>query len=81
MAVMSEGAPAPVEEFPEEPEEPDPNGEVPLPDEPDPNGEVPLPEEPDPNGEVPLPEEPVPPELLALGLDAALDVLCSGHTT
>ena len=32
MAEMSEGAPAPVEEFPEDP---DPNGEDPLPDDPE----------------------------------------------
>src|SRR5664279_2570152 len=36
MAEMSEGAPAPVEEFPDDP---DPNGEDPLPDDPDPDGD------------------------------------------
>src|SRR5664280_328403 len=35
MAEMSEGAPAPVEEFPDDP---DPDGEDPLPDDPEPEG-------------------------------------------
>src|SRR5664280_3483757 len=57
MAEMSDGAPAPVEEFPDDP---DPNGEDPLPDDPDPNGDDPLPDDPDPNGDDPLPDDPDP---------------------
>jgi hypothetical protein len=64
---MSEGAPAPVEELPDEPEEPE---------EPEPKGELSLPDEPDPKGELPLPDP-----LLALGVDVALEVLDAGHTT
>src|SRR5258708_1398386 len=36
MPEMSEGAPAPVEEFPLAPDDPDPNGELPFPVEPEP---------------------------------------------
>jgi hypothetical protein len=48
MEAMSDGAPAPVEELPDELDEPDPNGEPSPPEEPDPNGEPPVPDEPAP---------------------------------
>jgi hypothetical protein len=38
IAEMSDGAPAPVDELPVDPDEPLPNGEVPPPDEPPPPG-------------------------------------------
>jgi hypothetical protein len=66
---MSEGAPAPVDELPDDP---DPNGDSPL-DVPPPKGDVAPPELPD----EPEPAEPDPPELEGI---EALDVLCTGHT-
>lgn len=59
MDEMSDGAPAPVEVFPEVPDEPEPNGEDPL-DVPPPNGEVEPPEEPE------EPDEPDEPGTVAL---------------
>src|ERR1039458_10764210 len=77
MAEMSEGAPAPVEEFPDDP---DPNGEDPLPDDPDPEGEDPLPDDPDPEGEDPLPDDPDPEGSPELGLAIALVPDWADHT-
>src|ERR1039458_2243940 len=65
IAEMSEGAPAPVGEFPVDPE---------------PNGEVAPPEELPPKGEVAPPEEPELPGVVGVGLDALFVVPCTGHT-
>jgi hypothetical protein len=74
MEEMSEGAPAPVEVLPEEPEDPEPE-EEPLPEDPEPKGEEPLPDEPEPKG-----EEPVAPPEPTEGLVAEEVVADEGHT-
>src|SRR5664279_1339725 len=69
MALMLEGAPAPVDEFPlDDP----PNGEVSLPEDPLPNGDVVPPDEPD---------DPDEPGTLKVGLSAVWLVLSLGHTS
>jgi hypothetical protein len=65
MLEMSEGAPAPVEEFPPDP---DPNGELPPEELGPPDGPPDVPEEGPPN----VPEE---------GPDGLVDVFCDVHAT